>query len=378
MPFQISVLNAVHPARIVLRGCRVEKVELKNICVSYGEHAVLKDFSLKIEPGQIIGIVGPSGCGKTTIARAICGFIKPQQGTVKIDGKTMFSHEDRVDIPPEQRYIGVVFQDYAVWPHLSVYDNIAYPLKKRRLSKEEISPQVQNALEQVNMVGYEKYMPSQLSGGQQQRVAIARALTSSSDFLIMDEPITNLDAKLREQMLVEIRMLQQRLGTTIIYITHDQEAALQLCDKIVILEPDGSIAQIGSDEEIIRNPANRFVFQFIGVSNFIPVVVEDGKVFFDLEKKILFKSLIHEKMPGPKAMLGIRPMDIVFDDDSPVRATVAQSVFLGNMYNYFVRLPGMEIRVQQMVISENAKSYSEEQEVGLAFLEERYFEREDA
>jgi len=378
MPFQISVLNAVHPARIVLRGCRVEKVELKNICVSYGEHAVLKDFSLKIEPGQIIGIVGPSGCGKTTIARAICGFIKPQQGTVKIDGKTMFSHEDRVDIPPEQRHIGVVFQDYAVWPHLSVYDNIAYPLKKRRLSKEEISPQVQNALEQVNMVGYEKYMPSQLSGGQQQRVAIARALTSSSDFLIMDEPITNLDAKLREQMLVEIRMLQQRLGTTIIYITHDQEAALQLCDKIVILEPDGSIAQIGSDEEIIRNPANRFVFQFIGVSNFIPVVVEDGKVFFDLEKKILFKSLIHEKMPGPKAMLGIRPMDIVFDDDSPVRATVAQSVFLGNMYNYFVRLPGMEIRVQQMVISENAKSYSEEQEVGLAFLEERYFEREDA
>jgi len=378
MPFQISVLNAVHPARIVLRGCRVEKVELKNICISYGEHAVLKDFSLKIEPGQIMGIVGPSGCGKTTIARAICGFIKPQQGTVKIDGKTMFSHEDRVDIPPEQRYIGVVFQDYAVWPHLSVYDNIAYPLKKRRLSKEEISPQVQNALEQVNMVGYEKYMPSQLSGGQQQRVAIARALTSSSDFLIMDEPITNLDAKLREQMLVEIRMLQQRLGTTIIYITHDQEAALQLCDKIVILELDGSIAQIGSDEEIIRNPANRFVFQFIGVSNFIPVVVEDGKVFFDLEKKILFKSLIHEKMPGPKAMLGIRPMDIVFDDDSPVRATVAQSVFLGNMYNYFVRLPGMEIRVQQMVISENAKSYSEEQEVGLAFLEERYFEREDA
>jgi len=368
----------VHPARIVLRGCRVEKVELKNICVSYGEHAVLKDFSLTIEPGQIMGIVGPSGCGKTTIARAICGFIKPQQGTVKIDGKTMFSHEDRVDIPPEQRYIGVVFQDYAVCPHLSVYDNIAYPLKKRRLSKEEISPQVQNALEQVNMVGYEKYMPSQLSGGQQQRVAIARALTSSSDFLIMDEPITNLDAKLREQMLVEIRMLQQRLGTTIIYITHDQEAALQLCDKIVILEPDGSIAQIGSDEEIIRNPANRFVFQFIGVSNFIPVVVEDGKVFFDLEKKILFKSLIHEKMPGPKAMLGIRPMDIVFDDDSPVRATVAQSVFLGNMYNYFVRLPGMEIRVQQMVISENAKSYSEEQEVGLAFLEERYFEREDA
>ena len=370
--------DALYPARIVSRGQCVEKVELENICVSYGEHVVLEDFSLKIEPGQIMGIVGPSGCGKTTIARAICGFIKPQRGTVKIDGKTMFSRKDRIDIPPEQRHIGVVFQDYAVWPHLSVYDNIAYPLAKRRLSKEEIGPRVQNVLELVNMAGYAKYMPSQLSGGQQQRVAIARALTSSSDFLIMDEPITNLDAKLREQMLVEIRMLQQRLGTTIIYITHDQEAAMQLCDKIVILEPDGSIAQIGSDEEIIRNPVNRFVFQFIGVSNFIPVVVDDGKVFFDLEMKIPFRSQIHGKMTGTKAMLGIRPMDIMFDDDSPVRATVAQSVFLGNMYNYFVRLSGMEIRVQQLAISENAESYSEGQEVGLAFLEERYFEREDA
>lgn len=356
----------------------MEKVELKNICVSYGEHVVLKDFSLKVEPGQIIGIVGPSGCGKTTIARTICGFIKPQQGTVKLDGKTIFSHKDRIDTPPEQRHIGVVFQDYAVWPHLSVYDNIAYPLKKRRLSKQEISPQVNNALEQVNMLGYEKYMPSQLSGGQQQRVAIARALTSSSDFLIMDEPITNLDAKLREQMLVEIRMLQQRLGTTIIYITHDQEAAMQLCDKIVILELDGSIAQIGTDEEIIKNPANRFVFQFIGVSNFIPVMVDDGKVFFDFEEKILFKSKIPEKLAGKKAMLGIRPMDIVFDDDSPVRAIVSQAVFLGNMYNYFVRLSGLEIRVQQIATSENARSYAEGQEVGLAFLEERYFEREDA
>ena len=356
----------------------MEKVELENICVSYGEHAVLKDFSLKVESGQIMGIVGPSGCGKSTIVRAICGFLKPQRGMVKIDGKTMFSQKDRVDIPPEQRHIGVVFQDYAVWPHLSAYDNIAYPLKKRGLSKEEINPLVRNALEQVNMVGYEKYMPSQLSGGQQQRVAIARALTSSNDFLIMDEPITNLDAKLREQMLVEIRILQQRLGTTIIYITHDQEAAMQLCDKIAILEPDGSIAQIGSDEEIIRNPANRFVFQFIGVSNFIPVVVEDGKVFLDLEKKILFKSQTRENMTGTKAMLGIRPMDIVFDDESPVRATVTQSIFLGNMHNYFVKLPGMEIRVQQLAVSENAKSYSEGQEVGLAFLEERYFAREEA
>lgn len=355
----------------------MDKIVISNISVSYGEHHVLKDFSLTIEQGQIIGIVGPSGCGKTTIARVICGFIKPQQGTIRINDTIMYSHKDRIDIPPEQRHIGVVFQDYAVWPHLSVFDNVAYPLKKRGLSKEEINTRVQEVLEQVNMVNYRNYMPSQLSGGQQQRVAIARALTSSGDFLIMDEPITNLDAKLREQMLIEIRLLQQRLDTTIIYITHDQEAAMQLCDKIVILQPDGSITQIGTDEEIIRNPANRFVFQFIGVSNFIPVVYDNGNIFFDLEQRVFFKSGVPDKPDKTKAMLGIRPMDIVFDENSLVRATVSQAIFLGNMYNYFVRIQNMEIRIQQIAISENVLPYREGDEVGLAFLEERYFERED-
>ena len=217
----------------------MSKVSMEHIRVSYGSHTVLKDFSLTVEPGEIVGIVGPSGCGKTTAIRALCGFLNPEMGEITVNGRTVFSKKERVNVPPENRKIGIVFQDYAVWPHMSVYDNVAYPLKKRKVPKAEIAKRVSYALEQSHMTGYENYMPSQLSGGQQQRVAIARALTSSDDIIVMDEPITNLDAKLREEMLVEIRLMQSRLNTTIIYITHDQEAAMQLCDRIVIMQKDG-------------------------------------------------------------------------------------------------------------------------------------------
>lgn len=359
----------------------MNKAELRNITVCYGEHTVLENFSLSIKQGQIIGIVGPSGCGKTTIVRSICGFINPEEGSVLLNDKLVYSKKERVNIPPEQRKIGVVFQDYAVWPHLSVYDNIAYPLRKKGVDKNEMERVVEEALAQVNMLGYEKYMPSQLSGGQQQRVAIARALTTSSDFLIMDEPITNLDAKLREQMLVEIRLLQEKLGTTIIYITHDQEAAMQLCDEIIILNNNGQIAQIGTDEEIIKSPANKFVFQFIGVSNFIPSVFEKGKCYLNVnDKKILFMSERPENYPKGQnqALLGIRPMNIIFDSSSPIKAKVLQSVFLGNLYNYFVDLNGMEIRVQKIASDEEENEILKEGTiVGLRFVQEHFFEMEE-
>lgn len=357
----------------------MEKVALEDITVRYGKKVVLDHFSMHINSGQIIGIVGPSGCGKTTIVRTICGFVTPDTGTVSIGGKIMFSREKRVNVPPEQRGVGVVFQDYAVWPHLSVYDNIAYPLKKHHVEKNQISAVVEEALGQVNMIGYAKYMPNQLSGGQQQRVAIARALTSSKSFLIMDEPITNLDAKLREQMLIEIRMMQEELGTTILYITHDQEAAMQLCDQILIMQSDGSIAQIGTDEEIITHPSNRFVFTFIGVSNFLPVFLEGGVCKLDLEGKVCVSPTIPEDFPKgtTKAMMGVRPMDILFDDASPIRAQITQAIFLGNMYNYFVSYQGKELRVQRLPSGDELDDrYHEGAEVGLRFVQEHYFDRE--
>ena len=356
----------------------MNKIELKNITVKYGKKTVLEHFDLTVEEGQILGIVGPSGCGKTTVVRAICGFLDPQEGTVTINGKAMYDRSRRANVPPENRNVGVVFQDYAVWPHLTVYDNTAYPLKKHGVPKESIRKQVEEALQMVNMSGYANYMPSQLSGGQQQRVAIARALTSSSDLLIMDEPITNLDAKLREQMLVEIRLLQEKLGTTIIYITHDQEAAMQLCDKIVIMQPDGSIAQIGTDEEIISKPANRFVFSFVGVSNFLPVCKADGKLYLDYDRKICYSDKIPADFPknSDKADMGIRPMDIVFDENSPVKARIVSATFFGNIYNYFIDLEGHEYRVQRITTgNEEDEKYAEGLETGISFLSCKYFER---
>ena len=250
-------------------------IKFDNISFAYGEKQILKNFSLEVEDSQIMCLVGPSGCGKTTLIRCLLGFNKPTTGEIWVGDRCMFSQPRRINVPPERRGIGVVFQDYAVWPQMTVLENVSYPMKKRKMSKSEIKTRAENALKQVRMSEYANYLPSQLSGGQQQRVAIARALVSSDDVIVMDEPITNLDAKLRAEMLVEIRQIQKNIGTTIFYITHDQEASLQLCDKMAIMNNNGELCQLGADEDIILHPANRFVFEFIGVSNFLQHHLDD-------------------------------------------------------------------------------------------------------
>ena len=354
-------------------------VRFENVSISYGAKQVVKDFSLSVNNGEIMGIIGPSGCGKTTLIRALCGLIKPDKGSIYIADQLVFSDEKRVNIAPERRGVGVVFQDYAVWPHLSVWDNVCYPMKKHKVPKEEIAKRAAYALEQVRMTGYEKHMPAQLSGGQQQRVAIARSLVSSDELIVLDEPITNLDAKLREEMILEIQMIQQNIGTTIIYITHDQEAALQLCDRIAIMQPDGQICQIGSDEEIIRRPANRCVYSFIGVSNFLPVTEKGGKVCLALGgEPVLFDTPPQGYVSGKKNVMGVRPMDIVFDAESPIRATIRRDTFLGNQYDYQVELMGRELRVERNALDVLADPtrYEAGQEVGLKFLNVKFYEEE--
>ena len=356
------------------------KIRFDHVTVRYGNHTVVKDFSLDVQEGEILGIVGPSGCGKTSLVRSLGGFINPDEGDIYINDNLVYSKKKRVNRPPETRRLGIVFQDYAVWPHLSVYDNVAYPLKKRKVPKADIDKLTRQALEQVRMTGYEKHMPAQLSGGQQQRVAIARALTSSNDVIIMDEPITNLDAKLREGMLDEIRILQQKLHTTIIYITHDQEAALQLCDRVVIMEPSGDICQIGTDEDIIERPANRFVFSFIGVSNFIPVIEDQGSyyVYEKREDRCFARQKPEGFVSGRPCVMGIRPMDIIFDDESPIKGEITQAVFLGTLFNYFVKIGDAELRVQRsMLDSLDGREYKEGEIVGLRFLNEKYYDAEE-
>ncbi len=234
-----------------------------------------------------------------------------------------------------------------------------------------------NALAMVNMTEYKNHLPSQLSGGQQQRVAIARALVGNGDIIVMDEPITNLDAKLREQMLAEIREIQRKSGTTVLYITHDQQSALQLCDRMAIMEPDGSLCQLGTDEDIILHPANRFTFEFIGVSNFIPVEVAGSAITLRPGQKDF--PWADGKLPegtdtSKKLELGVRPNDIVFDKDSSLRVTVKRSVFLGSEYDYFVELGGRELRIQQNTL--DAAKYGvmrEGQETGIRLLNYRFY-----
>ncbi len=355
----------------------MSKVAFKNISFKYGQNQILKDFSLEIESGEILCLVGPSGCGKTTLVRCLLGLNKPDTGEIYVGDTCIFSASRRINMAVERRNIGIVFQDYAVWPHMTVGENVGYSLKKRRVPKGEIAGRGENALAMVNMTEYKKHLPSQLSGGQQQRVAIARALVGNGDIIVMDEPITNLDAKLREQMLEEIREIQRKSGTTVLYITHDQQSALQLCDRMAIMEPDGSLCQLGTDEDIILHPANRFTFEFIGVSNFIPVEVAGSAITLRPGQKDF--PWADGKLPegtdtSKKLELGVRPNDIVFDKDSSLRVTVKRSVFLGSEYDYFVELGGRELRIQQNTL--DAAKYGvmrEGQETGIRLPNYRFY-----
>ena len=352
-------------------------ISFRDVSFAYGDKQILDHFSLDVEDSQIMCLLGPSGCGKTTLMRCLLGLNKPSTGEIYVGDRCVFSREGRINIPPERRGIGVVFQDYAVWPHMTVMENVCYPMKKHRLQKDEIDRKARYALEQVRMSQYAPYLPSQLSGGQQQRVAIARALVSSDEVIVMDEPITNLDAKLREEMLIEIRQIQKNIGTTIFYITHDQEASLQLCDRMAIMDSAGKLVQLGTDEDIILRPAGRFVFEFIGVSNFFRLSEKSGTWCFHDNPAEKYEGTVPAKYTASVDM-GVRPNDIVFDESSSVRGTVKRSVFLGSEYNMFIDFGGQEVRVQRSTFDDGAGSVREGDNVGLRFINPVFYEAKEA
>ncbi len=232
--------------------------------------AAISDLTLDIADGQFVTLLGPSGCGKTTTLRLIAGFITPDAGTIHADQRLVSSPE-RV-MPPEERGMGMVFQNYAVWPHKTVYENIVFGLKLRRVKAQEARTRVESALSLVNLTGLEHRLPSELSGGQQQRVALARSLVVEPSILLLDEPLSNLDAKLRERMRVELKELQRRTGITFVYVTHDQAEALALSDKIAVIH-SGRLVQFGTPREVYGRPANRVVADFMGLVNLLPATV---------------------------------------------------------------------------------------------------------
>ncbi len=243
-------------------------VTLVQLTKRYGTVFAVRRVSLEVREGEFVTLLGPSGCGKTTTLRCVAGFVQPDEGDVRVDGRSV------LPLPPERRGMGLVFQNYALWPHMTVRENVAFGLRLRRLSSGDIARRVRRALELVRLSGLEDRYPRQLSGGQQQRVALARALAIEPSVLLLDEPLSNLDALLREEMRFELRELQRRLGITTIYVTHDQAEALVLSDRITLLR-DGSLAQVGTPQEIYSRPADRFVAGFVGTASFLEGVIAE-------------------------------------------------------------------------------------------------------
>ncbi|MDX1485392.1 MAG: ABC transporter ATP-binding protein [Alphaproteobacteria bacterium] len=243
-------------------------VVLRSITKRFGDLVAVDDISLEIEDGEMLTLLGPSGCGKTTSLRMIAGLEDPDAGVIEIGDSLIFDKSRRINVPSERRNLGMVFQSYAIWPHMTVAENVGYPLKMRGLGKSEITGKVTASLEQVGLKGYEDTPATNLSGGQQQRVALARSLVFEPRVLLLDEPLSNLDAKLREHMRFELRIMQQRLGVTALYVTHDQEEALTLSDRIVVMNR-GRIEQLDTPTAVYESPASRFVAEFIGKANFL-------------------------------------------------------------------------------------------------------------
>jgi iron(III) transport system ATP-binding protein len=315
-------------------GVKVEQLSKRYAHRVKGEVYAARDVSLDVAPGEFLTLLGPSGCGKTTTLRMIAGFEKPDAGRV------LFGGEEVTHAPANERNIGFVFQNYALFPHLSVAENVAYGLEVRGVATPEVASRVSEVLKLVGLAGYEHQFSSQLSGGEQQRVALARAIVIRPRVLLFDEPLSNLDAKLRVQMRQEIRDLQQRLGITTIYVTHDQEEAMAVSDRIVVMS-GGRVMAVGSATDLYHRPGSEFVARFIGRVNILPakvLEVRGGSARVESAGAALEAAAAESVRAGEEVRLVVRPeaIEIVRDGAGPVHwpATVAERVFLGEKIEY--------------------------------------------
>ena len=323
-------------------------VKIQNAKKVYGDFTALNSVSIDIKEGEFFTLLGPSGCGKTTLLRMIAGFNT-------IDGGEIYFNDKLINnVEAHKRDIGMVFQNYAIFPHMTVEENVAYGLKAKKVPAADIKRRTEEALDLVQIKHLATRKPNELSGGQQQRVALARAFVIEPSILLMDEPLSNLDAKLRVQMRTIIKKLQQKLGITTIYVTHDQEEALSISDRIAVMK-DGNIMQIGAPKEIYAKPANQFVAGFIGTSNFVDVDVENNKVLFN-------GTEIHIPLNrdyNGKAILSARPEQI-FLSDKGIEGTISFSTFLGDYIEYEVTTQDDSL----FVVHEFTKHTNEHYEVG--------------
>ena len=310
-------------------------IKIRDAVKKYGDNTIISDLSLDIREGEFFTLLGPSGCGKTTLLRMIAGFNS-------IEGGDFYFGNTRInDMDPAKRNIGMVFQNYAIFPNMTVEKNVAFGLKNRKLPKEEIASKTDQFLKLMKIDEYRDRMPERLSGGQQQRVALARALAITPDVLLMDEPLSNLDAKLRSEMRTVIKQIQNEVGITTVYVTHDQEEAMAVSDRIAVMN-NGDIQQIGTPKILYQRPANLFVATFIGHTNVIDgeLKIEDGKAYLYLpgNYKVRVDTIREDEMKDQKVKASIRPEELVVDVNNKegIKAVIDDAVFLGLNTHYFV------------------------------------------
>ena len=338
-------------------------IQIDNVTKAYGKNIVIQGLSAEIQPGEFFTLLGPSGCGKTTLLRMIIGFNSIEGGEIRVDGKVINQ------IPTNRRNMGMVFQNYAVFPHMSVRDNVTYGLKTRHVPKAERYKRADEILKLVKIDDYADRMPTQLSGGQQQRVALARAIVIQPEVLLMDEPLSNLDAKLRVEMRNVIKRIQRQVGITTVYVTHDQEEALAISDRIAVMH-GGVIQQIGTPKHIYQRPANEFVSSFIGLSNFVDAENENGTLDFGCGYRVPMSTLRPDA--GRKVCVAVRPDEFLIRsaEEPGIPATVRSSVFLGMTQHYFLTL-GEEKEIEVVVPSDRSDLIPDGEKVSLQIVADK-------
>lgn len=339
-------------------------VSIKEADVFYGKNHVIKNISIDIKPGEFFTFLGPSGCGKTTLLRLVAGFESASKG------KVIIGENDVTTLPPWKRNVGMVFQNYALWPHMTVFKNVAFGLEQKKIDKKQIFDLVKNSLELVGLEGYENRRPSQLSGGQQQRVALARTLVVKPTILLLDEPLSNLDAKLRIQMRKDILNLQRKLGITTIFVTHDQEEANVMSDRMAIIN-NGILEQLGEPEFLYNNPTNLFTANFLGTTNALEgeVIKKDGKLKFVSKENIEIENVNFKE---GKCKILLRPQNFYInnkeneDEIIRLKGTIIEKEFMGNIIRYTVNVKEKKIFVD-IVQEYNSSTYKTNDKIELSF-----------
>ncbi len=341
----------------------ISRLELRALTKRIGGNTVVNGIDLVVRPGENVVLLGASGCGKTTTLRMVAGFIRPDSGEIRLDGR--LASGPGVQLPPEQRRLGMVFQNYAIWPHKNVFANVAYGLGVARQPLAEIKRKVARLLAIVRLEGLEARLPSELSGGQQQRVALARAIATEPSLLLLDEPLSNLDAGLRQDMRFELKELHRRIGMTILYVTHDQEEALVLGDRIVVMNA-GRIEQVGSPQDIYLRPRSRFVASFVGTTNLFEGEIKDkdagrGRVLVATAIGAdvwagAYPDILRSLTTGSRAAIAVRPEDIAVGPGGvngtpaearrPLKARLTSAAFLGSRYELHLDINGQPCRAQ--------------------------------